>query len=42
MINDLGKAYDETVIANNEKEAKINVKALNPKVKIVNAKWVYK
>tara|TARA_X000000368_G_C22627490_1_gene535052 strand:+ start:164 stop:310 length:147 start_codon:yes stop_codon:yes gene_type:complete len=42
MINDEGKFYEETVIANNKNEAKINVQDLNPKLKIVDAKWVYK
>ena len=42
MINDLGNCYEETVIANNEKEAKRNVQTLNPKSKVLKAIWVYK
>ena len=42
MINDLGNYYEETVIANNEKEAKRNVQAFNPNSKVLEAKWVYK
>ena len=32
----------ETVIANNENEAKRNVQTFNPKSKVLKAKWVYK
>ena len=42
MINDLGKCYEETVIANNKNEAKKNVQKFNPKSKVLKAKWVYK
>ena len=42
MINDLGNCHEETVIANNQKEAKMNVKSYNPKSKVLDAKWVYK
>ena len=42
VINDLGNCYEETVIANNEKEAKSNVQTFNPKSKVLEAKWVYK
>tara|TARA_B100000214_G_C23716424_1_gene512254 strand:+ start:360 stop:506 length:147 start_codon:yes stop_codon:yes gene_type:complete len=42
MINDLGNSHEETVIANNEKEAKKNVQSFNPKSKVLKAKWVYK
>ncbi len=42
MINDLGNWHEETVIANNEKDAKMNVQAFNPTSKVLNAKWVYK
>ena len=42
MINDLGNSHEETVIANNEKEAKMNVMSFNPKAKVLKAKWVYK
>ena len=37
MINDLGYSHEETVIANNEVEAKINVQTFNPKSKIIKA-----
>ena len=42
MINDLGNCHEETVIANNESEAKRNVKLTNPSSKVLEAKWVYK
>ena len=42
MINDLGNQHEETVIANNEKEAKMNVQTFNPKSKVLKVKWVYK
>ena len=42
MINDQGNCYDETVIANNENEAKKNVQIINPKSKVLDAQWVYK
>ena len=42
MINDLGNCHEETVIANNKKEAKFNVQTLNPGSKVLDAKWVYK
>ena len=42
MINDLGDFHEETVIANNENEAKKNVRNFNPKSKVLEAKWVYK
>ncbi len=42
MINDLGNSHEETVIANNEKEAKKNVQTFNPTSKVLEAKWVYK
>ena len=42
MINDQGHCYDETVIANNQKEAIRNVKLFNPKSKVLEANWVYK
>ncbi len=32
MINDIGNCHEETVIANNEKKAKMNVQMLNPKI----------
>ena len=42
MITDPGNWHEETVIANNEKEAKRNVLTFNPKAKILEVKWVYK
>ena len=42
MINDLGNRHEETIIANNEKEAKCNVQTFNPNSTILEAKWVYK
>jgi len=42
MINDLGNCHEETIIANNEKDAKKNVQIYNPKSKVLEAKWVYK
>ena len=42
MINELRNFHEETVIANNEIEAKRNVQTSNPKSKVLEAKWVYK
>ena len=42
MINDLGNCHEETVIANNQKEAKRNVQTFNPKSNVIEANWVYK
>ena len=42
MINELGNCHEETVIANNEKEAKRNVQKYNPQSKVLETKWVYK
>ena len=42
MINDLGIWHEETVIANNQKEAKSNIQKYNPKSNVLEAKWVYK
>ena len=42
MINDLGNSHEETTIANNESEAKKNVKLFNPIYKMLEAKWLYK
>ena len=42
MINDLGNYHDETVIANNEKEGKMKMHSFNPKLKVLEAKCVYK
>ena len=39
MIKDLGNFHDVTVIANNEKEAKMNVQTFNPKSKVLKVKW---
>tara|TARA_Y100001968_G_C19157468_1_gene619139 strand:- start:231 stop:377 length:147 start_codon:yes stop_codon:yes gene_type:complete len=41
MINNLGKYYEDTFIANNEKEEKKNLQPLNPKHKILSANGVY-
>ena len=37
MINDQGNRHEETVIANNEKEAKRNVLDFNPHSKVLKA-----
>ena len=42
MINDQGYRHDETVIANNEEEAKRNVLDFNPHSTVLEATWVYK
>ena len=42
MINALGNCHEETIIANNEKDAKRKVQTFNPKSKVLEAKWVYK
>ena len=42
MINDLGNYHEETIISNNEKDAKRNAQKFNPKSKVLEAKWVYK
>ena len=42
MINDLGNRHEETVIANNEEDAKRNVLGCNPNSKVLETKWVYK
>ena len=42
MINGLGNYHEETVIANNQKEAKNNVKTFNPNSTVLDAQWVYK
>ena len=42
MINDLGNCHEETVISNNKKDAKRNAQKINPKSKVLEAKWVYK
>ena len=42
MMNDHGNCHEETIIANNDMEAKKNVQKSNPNSKILEAKWVYK
>ena len=42
MINDQGNQNEETVIANNVEEAKMNVLCFNPHSSVLEAKWVYK
>ena len=42
MINDLGNHHEETIIANNKKEAKTKVQTFNPKSMVLDAEWVYK
>ena len=42
MINNPGNCHEETVIANNDKEAKMNVQKFNPKSKVLKVKWAYK
>ena len=42
MINNLGDRHEETVIANNEKDAKKTVLAFNPNSTVLEAEWVYK
>ncbi len=42
MINELGDFLEETFIANKENEAKRNLQTFNPKLKVLEAKWVYK
>ena len=42
MINDLGNRYEETVISNNEEEAKFNVLGFNPNSTVLETKLVYK
>ncbi len=41
MIDYFEKIYDETIIADNENEAKITVHSLNPKSIILGTKWLY-
>ena len=38
MINDLCNRQEETVTANNEKEAKINLQTYNPNLNVLDAK----
>ena len=42
VINDQGYHHQETVIANNEEEAKRNVMDFNPNSTVLEATWVYK
>ena len=42
MTNDLGNRHEETVIANNEEEAKRNVLGCNPNSSVLETNWVYK
>ena len=42
MINNVGKIYDETIIADNANEAKSYVQSINPKSMIIDTIWVYK
>ena len=42
MINHQGNCHEETVIANNEEEAKMNVLSFVPHLSVLEAKWVYK
>ena len=42
MINDHGNYHEETVLANNEKDATRNALKFNTKSKVIEAKWVYK
>ena len=42
MINSLCNFNDETVISNNQSEAKMNVQLFNPSSKVLETKWIYK
>jgi len=42
MINSKGKTHEETIIANNKKEAMWQAQDCNPFSKIIEANWVYK
>ena len=42
MVDKLGNYHEETVIANNEYEAKRSVQTFNPMSKVLKVKWVYK
>ena len=42
IINVIGNFYDETVISNNQSEAKRNVQLFNPSSKVLEANWIYK
>ena len=42
MINQKGKTYEETIIADNKKEAMWQAQDCNPYSKVIQANWVYK
>ena len=42
MINQKGKTYEETIIADNKKEAMWQAQDCNPYSKVIEANWVYK
>ena len=42
LINGLCNCHEETVIANNKKEAKKDAHSFNPKSKLLEANWFYK
>ncbi len=42
MVNAKGKTYEETMIANNKKEAIRQAQDINPYSKVIEANWVYK
>ena len=42
MVNQKGKKYEETIIANNKKEAMWKAQDSNPYSKVIEANWVYK
>ena len=42
MIKDQSNCHEETLIAKNEEEAKINLLQYNPNSTLLEAKWVYK
>ena len=41
MINQKGKTYEETIIADNKKEAMWQAQDCNPYSNIIDAIWVY-
>jgi len=42
MVNSKGKTYEETIIANNKKEAMWQAQDCNPYSTIIEVNWVYK
>ncbi len=42
MVNSKGKKYEETIIANNKKEAMWQAQDCNPYAKVIEANWVDK